>query len=155
MFLAALTCVIGFMPFSQFVTADGAGFAGHIEWSIASLSILVGVVGILIATFMYFKANDKPDRVALAVKGLYKASYNKFWFDEVWMFVTKKIIFQRISKPIAWFDRHIIDGFMNLLSTVTNLASTGIKRIQSGELQDYAWAFYMGAMVIVALVVFL
>ena len=71
------------------------------------------------------------------------------------MFMTKKVVFQRISKPIAWFDRHVIDAFMNLLSTVTNLVSTGIKRIQSGELQDYAWAFYMGAMVIVALVVFL
>lgn len=154
-FLAALTCVFGFVPFGHFVTADGAAYTSHINQLVASLSVLVGVIGILIATYLYRKANDKPDRVAIAVNGLYKASYNKFWFDEIWMFVTKKIIFQRVSKPIAWFDRHIIDGFMNLLSTLTNRVSVLIKGIQSGELQDYAWAFIMGTMVIIALVVFI
>lgn len=155
LFLAALTVVFGFVPFGSFVTADHLPYHGHIQWSIASMSILVGVVGILIATWMYLKANDKPDKVATAVKGLYKASYNKFWFDEAWLFVTKKVIFQRVSAPIAWFDRHIIDGFMNLLATVTNAVSHRIKGIQSGELQDYVWAFYMGTLVIVVLVIFL
>src|SRR5574344_354205 len=149
MFLAALTVVFGFVPFGSFVTADRLPYEGHIQWPIASMSILVGVVGILIATVMYRKSNDKPDRVAASVKGLYKASFNKFWFDEGWLFVTKQILFKRVSAPIAWFDRHIIDGFMNLLATVTSWVSHRIKGVQSGELQDYAWAFYMGTMVIV------
>jgi NADH-quinone oxidoreductase subunit L len=155
MFLAGLTVVFGFVPFGSFVTADHTPYHGHIQWSIASMSILVGVVGILIATLMYRKANDKPDKVAAAVKGLYKASYNKFWFDEGWLFVTKQILFKRVSAPIAWFDRHIIDGFMNLLASVTNTVSRRIKGVQSGELQDYVWAFYMGTMVIVVLVILL
>lgn len=155
MFLAALTVVFGFVPFGSFVTADRLPYEGHIQWPIASMSILVGVVGILIATVMYRKSNDKPDRVAATVKGLYKASFNKFWFDEGWLFVTKQILFKRVSAPIAWFDRHIIDGFMNLLATVTSSVSRRIKGIQSGELQDYAWAFYMGTMVIVVLVILL
>jgi NADH-quinone oxidoreductase subunit L len=155
MFLAGLTVVFGFVPFGSFVTADHTPYHGHIQWSIASMSILVGVVGILIATLMYRKANDKPDKVAAAVKGLYKASYNKFWFDEGWLFVTKQLLFKRVSAPIAWFDRHIIDGFMNLLASVTNTVSRRIKGVQSGELQDYVWAFYMGTMVIVVLVILL
>jgi NADH-quinone oxidoreductase subunit L len=153
-FLATLTCVVGFIPFSEFVTSDGTPFETHIEWSIASMSILVGVVGIVLATVMYRKSNPKPDKVAAALSGLYKASYHKFWFDEVWIFVTKKIIFDNISRPIAWFDRHVVDGFMNGLSSATNYLSRKIKVVQSGEIQDYAWAFIMGALVIVVLMVF-
>ncbi len=155
MFLAGLTVVFGFVPFGSFVMADHIPYHGHIQWSVASMSILVGVVGILIATLMYRKPTDKPDKVAAALKGLYTASYNKFWFDEGWLFVTKKIIFQRVSTPIAWFDRHVVDGFMNLLAAVTNTGSCRIKWIQSGELQDYVWAFYMGTKVIVVFVILL
>jgi NADH-quinone oxidoreductase subunit L len=153
-FLALLTCVVGFIPFGEFVSSNGEPFHTHIEWSVASLSVLVGVVGIAIATLMYRKANSKPDQVAAVISPLYKASFHKFWFDEVWIFVTKKIIFDQISRPIAWFDRHVVDGFMNALSSVTNYVSRKIKVVQSGEIQDYALAFFVGAMVIVVLMIF-
>jgi len=154
MFLALLTVVTGFIPFGEFVSSNGEPFEMHINWLVASLSVGVGVVGIVIATIMYRKANSKPDAMEAAFKPLYKASYNKFWFDEVWMFATKQIVFARISKPIAWFDRHIVDGFMNALSTVTNWASRKIKVVQSGEIQDYALAFFVGALVIAAILIF-
>jgi NADH-quinone oxidoreductase subunit L len=155
MFLALLTIVTGFIPFGEFVSSNGEPFETHIEWSVASASVLVGVVGILLATFMYRKANEKPDKLADAIPALYKASFHKFWFDELWMFVTKKVIFARISKPIAWFDRHVVDGFMNGLSSVTNAWSVSIKGLQSGKIQDYAFAFFAGVVVIVSLVILL
>ncbi|MEA4841068.1 MAG: NADH-quinone oxidoreductase subunit L [Bacteroidales bacterium] len=154
-FLAALTCVVGFIPFSEFISTDKTVFHTHIEWSIASLSILVAVIGIAIATWMYRKKNTSSDKVTASIKGLYTAAYHKFYFDEIWIFVTKKIIFNGISKPVAWFDRHVVDGFMNLQSTMTNYLSRKIKFAQSGEIQDYAWAFMMGAVVIISLLVFI
>jgi len=93
--------------------------------------------------------------MAKALSPLYKASFNKFWFDEAWLFATKQIVFARISKPIAWFDRHIVDGFMNALSTSTNWISRKIKFVQSGEIQDYALIFFVGALAIAAMVIFL
>ncbi|MCE5174856.1 MAG: NADH-quinone oxidoreductase subunit L [Bacteroidales bacterium] len=154
-FLAALTCVVGFIPFSEFISTDKTVFHTHIEWSIASLSILVAVTGIAIATWMYRKKNTSSDKVTASIKGLYTAAYHKFYFDEIWIFVTKKIIFNGISQPVAWFDRHVVDGFMNLQSTITNYLSRKIKFTQSGEIQDYAWAFMMGAVVIISLLVFI
>lgn len=41
--------------------------------------------------------------------------------DEAWLFVTKRIIFRCVSAPLAWFDRHVIDGFMNFLAWATVL----------------------------------
>ncbi|MDD4922300.1 MAG: NADH-quinone oxidoreductase subunit L, partial [Bacteroidales bacterium] len=96
-----------------------------------------------------------PDKVAASVKGLYSAAYHKFYFDEVWMFITQKIIFNGVSRPIAWFDRHVVDGFMDLQSTITNYVSRKIKFAQSGEIQDYAWAFIMGTVIIVSLLIFI
>ena len=154
-FLATLTCVTGFIPFSKLVTSDMKPFESHIDLLVASLSVLVGAIGIIIARVMYRKSNEKPDVVAAKISVLYKASHNKFWFDEIWLFVTHKIVFNLISRPIAWFDRYIIDGFMNMLSTVTNSVSRKIKVIQSGEIQDYAWAFIAGTLAIIVLVVFI
>ncbi len=154
-FLALLTLVTGFIPFGEYVSSNGEPFETSINWLVASLSVGVGVVGIVLATVMYLKKNTKPDTMEAALKPLYKASYNKFWFDEAWMFATKQIVFARISKPIAWFDRHIVDGFMNALSNMTNWTSRKIKVVQSGELQDYALALFLGALAIAALVIFL
>jgi NADH-quinone oxidoreductase subunit L len=152
-FLGVLTVVTGFIPFSKFVTADGMAFAAHIEWSIASASVAVGVLGIAIATILYRVQNAKPDKIAASVRGFYVATSKKFYFDEVWLFVAKNVIFNNISRPVAWFDRHVIDGFMNMWATVSNWTATKIKGIQSGITQDYAWAYIVGALVIVALMV--
>ncbi|GHT31366.1 NADH dehydrogenase subunit L [Bacteroidia bacterium] len=150
-FLGLLTLVTGFIPFSKFITSDGAAFHTHIDWLIAPLSVGVGVVGIAIATILYRKHNEKPDKIAVSLNGLYVAASRKFYFDEVWLFVTKTVIFKYISAPIAWFDRHVIDGFMNMWAYVSNWTSSKIKGIQSGVTQDYAWAFIVGALVIVVL----
>jgi NADH-quinone oxidoreductase subunit L len=152
-FLGILTIVTGFIPFSQFISSDNTPFATHIEWPIAASSICIALIGIGSATIMYRKQNEKPDKIAASLNGLYKAAYNKFYFDEIWLFVTKKIIFNCISAPIAWFDRHVVDGFMNLLGYATSYTSEKIKGLQSGVLQQYAWAFIAGALTIVVLVI--
>ena len=155
MFLGLLSIVTGLIPFSKFITSDSVAFATHIEWSVASSSILIAIIGISIATLMYRKKNNAPDKVATTVKGLYKSAYHKFYFDEIWIFMTKKVIFNCISKPVAWFDRHVVDGFMNFLSYITNLVSSKIKFVQSGFIQDYSLVFIGSALAIVLLVIFI
>jgi len=68
--------------------------------------------------------------------------------DEFYVFVTKKIIFKRISEPIAWFDRHIVDGSINGIAWVTNTISEQIKGFQSGQLQKYGFVFISGVIIL-------
>jgi len=75
--------------------------------------------------------------------------------DEVYIFVTKKIIFRFISEPVAWFDRHIVDGFMNLIARTVQNASNMIKDLQSGRLQQYGYVFVTGALALVLIFVYL
>jgi len=155
MFLAFMAIVSGgffVFDFGQFISANLVPYDIHIHWDVAGFSIAVAVVGISVATVLYMKPSAIPAKLANAFGPLYKATYNKFYFDEIYLFVTHKIIFGLIARPSAWFDRHVVDGLMNALAWVTNLASNSIKGVQSGQLQHYAMSFVTGS---VALVLFL
>ncbi|HSO87203.1 MAG TPA: hypothetical protein VLQ91_11665, partial [Draconibacterium sp.] len=104
-------------------------------------SVLIGLFGIAMAWLLYKKESGVPEKMAKKLGILYTATYNKFYFDEIYLFVTKKIIFNYISRPVAWFDRHIVDGFMVGIATVTEKISWRIKGMQSGQLQHYAFMF--------------
>jgi NADH-quinone oxidoreductase subunit L len=75
---------------------------------------------------------------------LYKAAYRKFYIDEIYLFITKKVIFNLIGRPAAWFDRNIVDGFMNALGNTTVSFSASLKDMQSGKVQEYALYFIAG-----------
>lgn len=146
--LAVFSCVTGFIPFSEFVSSDGMPFDAHINWTIAASGIAVAIIGIALATWLYMKGSDRPARIAAALGGFYKAAYRKFYIDEVWMFITKNVIFRYISTPIAWFDRHVIDGSMDGVGKVTRWSSIVIRRFQSGKVQFYAWVFIIGTLIL-------
>lgn len=155
MILAVASIFTGFIPFTDMVTSDGAGFEAHIDYAIAVPSVLIGVLGILVAMFMYRKETNAPETMARKLKLMYNWSYNKFYIDEIYLFITKKIIFRYISKPVAWFDRHIIDGTMNGISGLTNLVSYEIRGFQSGQIQKYGFIFITGALALALVFIYL
>ena len=155
MFLAAGSAFSGFIPFNKLVTSDGLAFELHTEWLVAIPSILIGLAGIAIAWVLYKKENAIPDKLATTFKHIYTWSYHKFYIDEVYLFVTKKIIFNNISRPVAWFDRHIVDGMMNGIAWVTNTVSDGIKEFQSGQLQKYGYVFVSGVIILAFVFIYL
>ena len=154
-FLAFGAMFAGFIPFSHLVTSDRHIFELHTEWIIAIPSIVIALVGIGVAWVMYLKPTGIPGKIAHALHGFYRAAYHKFYVDELYLFITQKIIFDHISKPIAWFDRHIVDGSMNGISYVTNQASDRIKGFQSGQLQQYALVFVSGAVILALVFIYL
>jgi NADH-quinone oxidoreductase subunit L len=145
----------GFLPFSSLVTSDGVPFESHIEWSVAVPSILIALTGIAVAWVMYRKETTLPDRLSATFKHTYKWAYNKFYIDELYLFITKKIIFKRVSQPVAWFDRHIVDGTMNGIAWVTQTVSNKIKGLQSGQLQQYGFVFVSGVVALVLVFIYL
>ena len=146
--LAAISIVAGFVPFHDMVTWDGKELHTAINWTVAGSSVAVALLGIGLATLMYFKENPLPERMANSMRGLWTASYKRFYMDELYQFITHKIIFQGICVPIAWFDRHIIDGFMNWMADATNSVSFGIRRLQSGSIQAYVFVYLIGALLL-------
>ena len=155
MVLALITIFCGWaFNFGSYVSADGRDYQIHLDWSVAGTSIVVAIVAIALATFIY--ARDKQpvaDKLASQFSSLHKWAYHRFYMDEVYQFVTHRIIFAHISKPIAWFDRHVVDGFFNFLAWGTNALGFEIRGLQSGSVQKYAFVFLLGALLLLFIMI--
>ena len=153
--LAIITCVAGFIPFGKFISSNGQAYDIHIDAAVATTSILLAVAGIVIATIMYAKGDSKiTQAINSSMKNIINAAYHRFYMDELWLFVTKKIIFNCISRPIAWFDRHIIDGAMDMLAIVTQKLGNYVRPMQSGNVQSYSVWFLGGALIIILTLIY-
>ncbi len=145
-FLALISIFAGLIPFGHFVSATGQSYDIHINWSVAGTSIAAGVIGIALAMYMYApKHNPLPDQLAKAMPRLHKAALNRFYIDDAWQFFTHQVVFACFSKPIAWFDRHVVDGTFNFLAWGTNEAGEAIRPWQSGDVRQYAIWFLTGS----------
>ncbi len=153
--LAVCTIAVGFIPFGHFVSTDGKALETpfHLMFSIAP--VLIGLTGIAVAMWMYKKESSKPQQVSTALGGLYKAAYHKFYMDELYLFITKKIVFNLIGRPAAWIDRNIVDGLMNGIATTTGKISSLIKGLQSGKVQNYALYFFGGIAALIILFIYI
>lgn len=154
-FLAVVTLVAGFVPFGHFVTNDARLYDIHIDWSVAGTSMVVAFAAILLAAVLYRKESALPDKLAGTLKPLYKGSYNRFYIDEVYLFITKKIIFKLIAQPTAWVDKKLVGGTVDGSSTVTQWMSNRIKGIQNGDIQYYTYIILLGTLFIAAIIMFL
>jgi NADH-quinone oxidoreductase subunit L len=134
----------GWVPFSRLVTYDGLPQETHGIGVFAIAPVALALIGVGMAGYLYRKESDRPAKTAAAFGGLYRFAYHKFYIDEVYSFITKKIIFNLIGRPAAWIDRNIVDGLMNGLAATAAKVSEEIKGIQSGKVQDYALYFFAG-----------
>ena len=141
--------------FGSFVTANGEDYTIHFEKQVAITSTVIAILAIALATYIY-KGEKQPvaDRMYAAFPRLHRWAYKRFYMDEVYQFITHRIIFARVSKPIAWFDRHVVDGFFDFLAWGTHTLSYQIRNLQSGSVQQYALVFFLGILLVVFSVLF-
>ena len=152
--LAIGAAFAGFIPFGHFVSSDGKALESvfHLQFSIAPVAL--GLIGIFTAMWLYKKQNEKPDRIAAGLNGFYKSALNKFYIDEIYLFITQKIVFNIIGKAAAWFDKNIVDGLVNATGNTTQAVSEKIKAVQSGKVQQYAIYFLAGVIGLAVLFIY-
>jgi NADH:ubiquinone oxidoreductase subunit 5 (subunit L)/multisubunit Na+/H+ antiporter MnhA subunit len=128
-----------------------------IDGGLILASVTVAVVGLVLA-WRYFgvelgslnlPARPELVRETSARQGLsflYRASLNKWWFDELnhLLFI---VIGGRIAQAIWWFDREVVDGTVNGIGSSTVSAGRGLRRVQTGRVQNYALGIALGLIV--------
>ncbi|NJO25901.1 MAG: NADH-quinone oxidoreductase subunit L, partial [Bacteroidia bacterium] len=142
--LAALTVGSGFIPFGKFVSGDGKGLETHFNLLFSIAPVLLALTGISVAIYLFLYENEYPEKYSKKLGALYTGAKKKFYVDELYIFLTKKIIFNLIGRPVAWIDKNIVDGLMNGIASTTAAVSGFIKGIQSGKVQGYALYFFGG-----------
>ena len=150
------TTLAGFLgwggSFGSFVAASGKEYTIHFDTQIAATSTIIAILSICLATYIY-KGERQPiaDRLYKTFPRLHRAAYKRFYQDEIWQFVTHKIIFRCVSTPIAWFDRHVVDGTFNFMAWGANEAGESLRPWQSGDVRQYAVWFLTGTVALTLL----
>ncbi len=126
-----------------------AHHAGHVAW-LPYLATAVGLLGIAVAWKRYAsrtanlaRALDSADRPAW-----YRVIQNKFYIDEVWLFLIRRVVLRGIAAPLRWFDRHIVDGSMNLSAILTQLGGACTRTAQNGQLAFYIGVYLTGVLLL-------
>jgi NADH-quinone oxidoreductase subunit L len=118
-------------------------------------SVTIAVIGVVVAWRFFgvelgsLRRAADPERVhaiALRLPFLYRASLNKWWFDDL-----NDLLFMRIGGRVAaacwWFDRNVIDGAVNGIGAVTLDFGRSLRRVQTGHVQNYALGIAVGLIV--------
>lgn len=145
------TITAGFIPFGTFVSATGNPVYAEHDWSFALLPMAVSLAGILMASVFFYKDRGRAQTISESMGSLYVTVRNKFYVDEAYLFVTRKIIFNLIGRPAAWIDKNIVDGFYFTLGRATEVLSGTTSTMQSGKVQQYSLWFLGGVLGIIVL----
>ena len=157
-FLSIISIVAGWIPFGHFISLDGHPeeiALQHFQFgTTAWVSLCVATIGFALATYMYApKHTPVADKLAKAMPKLHKAALNRFYIDDAWQFFTHKVVFGCFSKPIAWFDRHVIDGAFNFSAWATQEGGEAIRPWQSGDVRQYAVWFITGSVALTLILI--
>jgi NADH-quinone oxidoreductase subunit L len=109
-----------------------------------------GILGILIAYFMYMVSPDTPGNIAESLGGVYRLVLDKYRIDELydWAIVGPLL---RGSRDLLWKfgDVFLIDGMVNGMGAVANSFGGGLRRLQSGNIRNYATWVVVGSIVVI------
>jgi NADH-quinone oxidoreductase subunit L len=127
--------------------------AHSLELTLAGVAVLAGLIGFLVAFWLYIRKPDKPAQLAKSLKGAYTTLYNKYYVDEIYA--------ATIVKPLVWLstsflwrvvDVGVIDGTVNGVADGTASLGDRVRHTQSGNTRSYAVWVVVGALVVIAIV---
>jgi len=140
--LAALAMGLGIW-FS--ISHPEGGFAPP-GW-LTPLAIGVAVAGIAFAWLVYGLRAISGDRIFERLSWIGEAAVERFWLDDLFALVYRRIILG-VSRIVGWVDRYIVDGILNVLSAGTLTAGDRLRRIQTGQAQDYVYGIALGVLLL-------
>ena len=147
------------------------------EWLFIIISLIAAGIGIGLGWLFYVKKPGLADVWAARLRPLYRASFNKYWVDELYakLFTRRTMdaargVYAIDSRGIdgavngtAWlaraasritggFDRYIVDGLVNgVANFIGKLMSRLLRAAQTGLTANYALVMVLGLVVAVAL----
>ncbi|HEV1993890.1 MAG TPA: NADH-quinone oxidoreductase subunit L [Candidatus Acidoferrum sp.] len=125
------------------------------EMVFAAIAVVVVLIGLLVAWWLYTKRPGKPAQFANSIKGTYRVLLNKYYVDELYAAVVVKPLVW-ISTTVLWKAADVagIDGAVNGIAEGTTAIGDGVRRTQSGNTRSYAVWVVVGALVVIAVIFF-
>jgi len=127
--------------------------AGHFVITVAAISLVVALVGLLLAWLIYGRKplfeSGAADPLRKPLGGVFRALERKWWVDELYHAVVVKP-YQVLSKFLAGaVDQGIIDGLVNGLGALVSSAARFWRRYQTGYTRSYAFTIVIGVVLVI------
>ncbi len=137
--------------------AKAAHVAGGVEAAheeshlfVAVISTIVALAGIALAAMLYRGTGQQVAWLARAMGPLYRASYAKFWFDQIYL-VTIVWPLELVATISYVLDRLVIDGLVDLCGRLPAALGSRLRALQIGLVSFYALAMVLGLLVMLGM----
>ncbi len=149
--LAILSVVSGWLPISGFLGGESYSFFGALSSPMAWASLVLAGAGIFLAYAIYSAKWLSAESLRWRFAPLYTLFSRKYWLDELYerIFVIRLLV-NGLFAALHWFDDHVVDGAVNGVAGGPIAAGRVIRRLQTGQLQAYAIAIFLGVLAIIA-----
>ena len=133
-------------------TQEAAGEVANksLEYALLGVSVVVALLGWVVAHLFYSGRSEMPARIARALGGLYEGVVHKYYVDELYAALFVKPLIDG-STEVLWHgvDQGVIDATVNKAADGARHVSDEARHMQSGNLRSYAgWVAAGGALVI-------
>ena len=143
-------------------------------------SLLVAVVGILVAYRFYVTSPEISDQMAERFAGAHRTLLNKYYVDELYnatvisgtmasargLWSVDRNVVDGAVNGTGWVtvvsswisgvtDRNVVDGLVNLVGWIVQESSLAFRRFQTGLVQNYALLMLFGVFAFVSVYLFL
>jgi len=105
--------------------------------------------GIGLGFLFYIKSPQLADVWAARLAPLYKASYNKYWIDELYDAIVVRPVLASSMRLWTFWDEKIVDGAVNGVAYVIEGLSAGLRLFQTGFVGTYALFFTLGVLALI------
>ena len=160
--------------------AHGAAGEEHhayaVEWGLMALSVLLAAGAIALAWRLYVQRPEESERLASDFAGAHRVLTNKYYVDELYdatavkgtmsgarglWTVDRNVVDGAVNgagwttRASAWvshvIDKYVVDGLVNLVGRTCAAGSYVFRHVQTGLIQNYAFATLFGVFAFVTL----
>jgi NADH-quinone oxidoreductase subunit L len=126
--------------------AEGGSPAMLLIQALTGIPVIVGVLGLLLAWWMYVRSPETPKKLAQSFRGLHTLLVNKYYVDEIYAAAIVRPLLW-ISTNVLWHvvDERIIDGVVNGTASTLRESGSHLRELQSGNARSYASWVIAGA----------
>lgn len=125
------------------------------EFFVMGMSIFAALAGLIAAYIMYLKKTELPQKLETKFQSLHKLLFNKYYIDQIYSKTLVQPMLRASDKIfLGFFDGRIIEGVVNGVPDLIASFSRGLRKIQTGVLSSYALVMAIGALCIIAAVIF-
>jgi NADH-quinone oxidoreductase subunit L len=123
---------------------------------LSAVATLIAIIGIGIAWIFYIQVPALAGQFAESMRALYNVLRRKYYIDELYnLIVTRPLFFISTYVLHRGVDVMVIDGIVDGLGLGVEESGEAVRKVESGNVQDYAFVYLLGALAVAAYYVYL